>query len=81
VPRPGVAGGGRRRKPMGSPAARSRRLTARGVQAQPPAVSVARSAGVRGGISAHVVALLTLAAFINYVDRGNLATAGPLIRD
>jgi hypothetical protein len=28
-----------------------------------------------------VVALLTLAAFINYVDRGNLATAGPLIRD
>jgi MFS family permease len=25
--------------------------------------------------------LLTLAAFINYVDRGNLATAGPLIRD
>jgi MFS family permease len=25
--------------------------------------------------------LLTLAAFINYVDRGNLATAGPLIQD
>jgi len=25
--------------------------------------------------------LLTLAAFINFVDRGNLATAGPLIRD
>jgi MFS family permease len=33
------------------------------------------------GISARIVALLTLAAFINYVDRGNLATAGPLIRD
>ena len=28
-----------------------------------------------------VVALLTVAAFINYIDRGNLATAGPLIRD
>jgi MFS family permease len=28
-----------------------------------------------------VVLLLTVAAFINYVDRGNLATAGPLIRD
>ena len=28
-----------------------------------------------------VVALLTAAAFINYIDRGNLATAGPLIRD
>jgi len=28
-----------------------------------------------------VVVLLALAAFINYVDRGNLATAGPLIRD
>ena len=28
-----------------------------------------------------MVALLTLAAFINYVDRGNLATAGPLIQN
>jgi MFS family permease len=28
-----------------------------------------------------VVALLTIASFINYVDRGNLSTAGPLIRD
>jgi sugar phosphate permease len=28
-----------------------------------------------------VVTLLTLAAVINYVDRGNLATAGSLIRD
>jgi MFS family permease len=44
-------------------------------------VSVARSGGIGGGVSARVVALLTLAAFINYVDRGNLATAGPLIRD
>jgi MFS family permease len=34
-----------------------------------------------GGVSARVAVLLTLAAFINYVDRGNLATAGPLIRD
>ncbi len=33
------------------------------------------------GVSGRVVALLTLAAFINYVDRGNLATASPLIRD
>jgi MFS family permease len=40
-----------------------------------------RSGGIGGGVSARVVALLTLAAFINYVDRGNLATAGPLIRD
>jgi MFS family permease len=44
-------------------------------------VSVARSGGIGEGVSARVVALLTLAAFINYVDRGNLATAGPLIRD
>lgn len=28
-----------------------------------------------------MVAMLGLAIFINYVDRGNLATAGPLIRD
>jgi MFS family permease len=44
-------------------------------------VSVARSGGIGEGVSARVVALLTLAAFINYVDRGNLATAGPLIRE
>jgi MFS family permease len=44
-------------------------------------VSVARSGGIGEGVSARVVALLTLAAFINNVDRGNLATAGPLIRD
>jgi MFS family permease len=41
--------------------------------------SVPQSAAV--GISIRVVVLLALAAFINYVDRGNLATAGPLIRD
>lgn len=44
-------------------------------------VSAARSRGIGEGVSARVVALLTLAAFINFVDRGNLATAGPLIRD
>ena len=44
-------------------------------------MSVARSGGIGEGVSARVVALLTLAAFINYVDRGNLATAGPLIRE
>ena len=38
-------------------------------------------AGVSEGISARVVAMLTAVAFINYVDRGNLATAAPLIRD
>jgi sugar phosphate permease len=39
------------------------------------------SQSVSTGISIRVVVLLALAAFINYVDRGNLATAGPLIRD
>ena len=33
------------------------------------------------GSAARVVLLLSAAAFINYVDRGTLATAGPLIRD
>jgi MFS family permease len=33
------------------------------------------------GIGRAVVPLLALAVFINYVDRGNLATAGPLIKD
>jgi MFS family permease len=44
-------------------------------------VNTARSGGTGGGVSARVVVLLTLAAFINYVDRGNLAIAGPLLRD
>lgn len=42
---------------------------------------IPKPTAVSPGISARVVALLTAAAFINYVDRGNLATAGPLIRD
>ncbi len=33
------------------------------------------------GIGAGVVPLLALAVFINYIDRGNLATAAPLIKD
>jgi MFS family permease len=33
------------------------------------------------GLGAGVVPLLALAIFINYVDRGNLATAAPLIKD
>jgi MFS family permease len=37
--------------------------------------------GESSSVSARVVVLLTLAAFINYVDRGNLATAAPLIRE
>jgi len=36
--------------------------------------------GESRGVSPRIVTLLTLAAFINYVDRGNLATAGPLIQ-
>jgi len=44
-------------------------------------VNAARSGGSGAGVSTRVVALLTLAAVINFVDRGNLATAGPLIRD
>jgi MFS family permease len=39
------------------------------------------TAGLAAGLGTGVVALLALAIFINYVDRGNLATAAPLIRD
>jgi len=35
----------------------------------------------RAGMGAGVVALLAVAVFINYVDRGNLATAAPLMKD
>jgi MFS family permease len=44
-------------------------------------VSLTQQGASAGGVSARLVALLALAAFINYVDRGNLATAGPLIQD
>jgi MFS family permease len=44
-------------------------------------VSLAQQGAGGGGVSSRVAGLLTLAAFINYVDRGNLATAGPLIQD
>jgi MFS family permease len=40
--------------------------------------AVSASSGQFGRV---VLALLTLCLFINYVDRGNLATAAPLIRD
>lgn len=44
--------------------------------------AAARDAGGKtGGIGAAVVPLLALAVFINYVDRGNLATAAPLMKD
>jgi MFS family permease len=46
-------------------------------QAVAPGVRVDAGEGLGRG----VVALLALAMFINYVDRGNLATAAPLIKD
>jgi len=33
------------------------------------------------GVPVRIVLLLAVAVFINYVDRGNLATAGPLLKD
>jgi MFS family permease len=42
---------------------------------------VTTSAKPRAAIGAALVPLLALAIFINYVDRGNLATAAPLIKD
>jgi hypothetical protein len=38
------------------------------------------TSGKTAPFSGAVVALLALAIFINYVDRGNLATAAPLIK-
>ncbi len=35
----------------------------------------------RAALSSPVIGLLALVVFINYVDRGNLATAAPLIKD
>jgi MFS family permease len=35
----------------------------------------------RAGMGAGVVTLLAVAVFINYLDRGNLATAAPLLKD
>lgn len=38
-------------------------------------------ARAKGSLGAAVAPLLALAVFLNYVDRGNLATAAPLIKD
>ncbi|WP_293902182.1 MFS transporter [Phenylobacterium sp.] len=43
--------------------------------------AIAADAPLRTRLGVAVVPLLALAVFINYVDRGNLATAGPLIKD
>jgi len=40
-----------------------------------------RAGTASAGLGVGVVGLLALAVFINYVDRGNLATAAPLIKD
>ena len=81
MPLAGVDGGGGRKRNE-RPTARKPALDRwRRAVSTSGRVSTARSWGVGGGVSARVVALLTLAAFINFVDRGNLATAGPLIRD
>ncbi len=45
------------------------------------AAAVEDAGAKRVGIGAAVVPLLALAIFINYVDRGNLATAAPLMKD
>lgn len=41
----------------------------------------ARTRGGRPSSATWVVALVTLAVFINYIDRGNLATAAPLMQE
>lgn len=43
--------------------------------------AIAAGARPRVGVGVAIVPLLALAVFVNYVDRGNLATAGPLIKD
>jgi MFS family permease len=40
-----------------------------------------RAPTATGGVSVRIVALLATATFINYVDRGSLATAAPLVRE
>ena len=45
------------------------------------AIEAAGAAPRRAALGGGVVFLLALAVFINYVDRGNLATAGPVMKD
>jgi MFS family permease len=45
------------------------------------AVAEAAVARAKANAAPYLVALLAMALFINYVDRGNLATASPLIKD
>jgi MFS family permease len=45
------------------------------------ATAIAATEGARRRLGPLVIPLLALALFVNYVDRGNLATAAPLIKD
>jgi MFS family permease len=49
--------------------------------AAPVVPPLASAPSVRGFLPFGIVLLLALAVFINYVDRGNLATAAPLVQD
>jgi MFS family permease len=44
-------------------------------------MTAAATASARPGLGPWVVPLLALMVFVNYIDRGNLATAAPLIKD
>ena len=44
-------------------------------------LDVQQAPGRSGAMSGRIVVLLALCLFINYLDRGNLATAAPLIKD
>jgi len=83
VPDAITRGGARRAKldnPLQKAAPARASLGERGVTQAELAGGAARDVG-EGALRTRVIVLLALAIFINYVDRGNLATAAPLIRD
>src|SRR6201997_1458315 len=50
-------------------------------RATPTSQEASRPVVTAGGVSVRIVVLLTVAAFINFIDRGSLATAAPLVLD
>src|ERR1700756_2980396 len=49
--------------------------------ATPTSQEASRPVVTAGGVSVRIVVLLTVAGFINFIDRGSLATAAPLVLD
>ena len=75
---PGIRGGGRLPAPVSLALTKAQNRVGLPVAGE-PIVQEAKNAG--GALSGRVVALLALAMFVNYADRGSLSVVAPVLHD